>query len=154
MIEVRPGRKEDIQYVLDIDVKCFDDPWSPDKWRKDELSVAVGTVHKTPVGVVVFEIINTRKQQCVRMDKIAVKPGFRNRGIAKALVQEVRNCCMYNGLLYIETIIPESMCVPDTPRDVTGFLSKVGFRGFGIKRDAFTDMGQPEDGYIFRLEIK
>ena len=154
MLTVRPAKAADIQYVLDLDMKCFDDPWPSDRWRTPELSVAVACSYGTPVGVVVFEIINTRKQQCVRMDKIAVKPGFRRRGIGAMLVDEVRKTAMYSGLLYVEMTVPESLCVPNTPRDITGFLSKAGFRGFGIKQNAFADLGQSEDGFIFRLEIK
>jgi len=145
VFEVRPATAEDFTYVTDIDVKCFDYPWDEEKWQTPSYSIGVATLRKTPIGMVVFEIVGGM----VVLHKLGVRPTFRKRGVSRQLLDEVVTASMYAGATYIETIIPESLGL-----EMAGWLAKLGFRGMGIKPNQFLNFGQPEDGYIFRKDIK
>lgn len=149
-LATRAATPADLHCVLDADSKCFDDPWSKEMWQREQISVGVATANLTPVGFVAFEITDN----VVRIEKIGIKVQFRQMGLSRRLVDDVVKCASFLGVPRIEMVIPESQCVPGTVMDITPWASKLGFRGVGIKANFRTFCGAPEDGFIFRLEIK
>jgi len=126
-------------------VKCFDYPWDEDRWRTPEYSVGVATLRKTPIGLVVFEIMDDH----VVLRKLGVRPSFRLRGVSRQLLDEVVTAGMYAGATYIETIVPEPLAL-----EVAHWLLKVGFQGISVRPNYFKIGGEVQDGYIFRKDIK
>lgn len=149
--EVRPAVAEDVTHVMDIDVKSFDLPWSSEEWHRPQLSIGVATLQKTPIGVAVFQIVRFKEDCYVEFHKLAVRPNFRGRKVSLQLFEDVMHCARYSGATHIETIVPENLCLPGNPQDISGWLTRVGFRATGVKRGHFQLYGQPEDGYEFRI---
>lgn len=154
MITVRQAKGEDVHYILDLDIKCFDDPWPAEHWRlaSGEVNVAVATWYGTPVGMVVFTLLETQdSMRFVSMTKLAVKESFRNRGFGTMLLQTVEDFTHEVKASGICITIPESKCTGErTPAD---WLAKVGFKAVGVNRKCFEAYGVSEDGYLFQRSI-
>jgi len=153
MIEIRGTTERDAHYLLDIDIKCFDYAWSPDQWREvaKNCLACVATWHGTPVGMVLFA-----DNQCggVEITKIAVKPAYRNQGIARRLL---RNCALFAreiGVGELLMVVPESLLRPGEADDISAWLTKLGFRAeVPLLKNHFFYYGRHEDGVVFSYPI-
>ena len=111
MIDFRAADQKDGHYLIDIDIKCFDDAWTPEDWRHvAQYCVAcVATWNGTPVGMAVFY---NDFMGSIEIVKVAVKRPYRNMGIARRLIF---NCILYGRELYatqLVMIVPESRLRP------------------------------------------
>jgi len=150
MYGVRPATSEDVHYILDIDIKCFDDPWPAEHWRLvgDQLNVAVATYYGTPIAMVVFTLAQTETGlPFVTMTKLAVKEPYRNRGIGRTLLRNVEGFGRNADATGIWTTVPESKCKGE--RNIADWLAKFGFKAVGVNRGCFDAYGYSEDGYLF-----
>ncbi len=91
MLDIRATTERDAHYLLDIDIKCFDYAWLPEDWRNlaKTCLACVATWNGTPIGMVIFA---NNQLGGVDIEKIAVKPPYRNQGIGRRLL---RNCALY-----------------------------------------------------------
>lgn len=149
MLNVRPATGEDVHYLLDIDVKCFDYPWSAEHWRVvgSTVNIAVATYYGTPIGMVVFAGAESEKGvPFVTMVKLAVKESFRNRGIGETLLLTVVEFGRKIESTGVRAVVPESSNAID-------WLIKMGFKASGVDRECFDLYGIKEDGYMFQREL-
>jgi GNAT superfamily N-acetyltransferase len=90
----------------------------------------------------------------VEILKVAVKPAYRNQGIARHLIY---NCILYArevGAFRIVVLVPEGQLRPGETGDISQWLGKLGFRAqVPLLKDYFVFYGQAEDGVIFSLSI-
>jgi GNAT superfamily N-acetyltransferase len=153
MIQIRASNEQDAHYLLDIDIKCFDYAWLPKDWRRiaQDCMACVATWRGTPIGMVVFR---NNRQGDVEIEKVAVKAPFRHQGIGRRLIH---NCAMFAreiGAIELLMLVPEGRLRPGEPDDISGWLTKLGFRAeVPLLRDYFTFYGQPEDGVLFSHPI-
>ena len=153
MIGFRASESKDAHYLLDIDIKCFDYAWFPSDWRivAKHCVACMATWNETPIGMAVF---GKNSDGDVQVVKVAVKPAYRNRGIATGLL---RNCVLYARELHaprLLILVPESWLRPGEPGDISGWLVNLGFRATKpLLRNQFTFYGQSEDGVLFSLPI-
>lgn len=161
IFSIRKTTKEDAQYVMDIDLKCFEYPWPTDFWFEASAyyDIVVGTYYGTPVGMAVYTngpvicptFCYEPNDQIITMLKVGVKKSFRNKGLGKLLVNHIKGIAWAAKSRSIVTIAPESICTP-SEQDVSGWLRKVGFEGRNIIPGCFTNCGEAEDGYLFEWE--
>ena len=153
MIDFRAAEQKDAHYLIDIDIKCFDDAWTPEDWRfAAKYCVAcVATWNGAPVGMAVFY---NDFMGSIEIVKVAVKRPYRNMGIARRLIF---NCILYARELYatrLVMIVPESKLRPGEPDDLSEWLKALRFRAqVPLFKNYFTFCGEPEDGVVFTLPV-
>ncbi len=152
---IRQPQVHDANYLLDIDIKCFDDPWPVEKWKvilvNNDISKLVSTSYGCPTGFIIWK----RDSISLPIIRFAVKPTYRNQGTGLQLLKAV---CLGARQLAIPRIVipvPESLCCPGEPRDVSHWLLKRGFKLNGnhsILKEGAICFGQVEDAFLFTLE--
>ncbi len=151
---IRQPQFSDITHLVDIDLKCFEDNMDLKTWRmtfeEDEIMKLVGTLERTPVGFVLWEVTDK-----LTITRIGVKPAYRHRGIGTALINAVRVWAQVHQQPAIYMEVPESLCDPRMPTlDVTGWLLKLKFRGMGLAQRKAVFCGQPEDAFLFARRLE
>jgi ribosomal protein S18 acetylase RimI-like enzyme len=153
IFSVRKAYGEDAHYIIDIDIKCFDDPWPPEYWVSfEDLQVYVATYYGTPIAMVAFMVGETEKGiKFVSLSKLAVKPAFRGRGVSKMLLAQAEKFAKQINAHSIWLTVPESLCVGE--RSIAGWLKLAGFRATSVQPECFESYGEPEDGYSFQYTL-
>jgi len=149
---LRPASGNDINFLIDIDLKSYDYPWSVDKWRLLALNpactVTLATVNMEPVGFVAWGKIIADKE--VEILRLAVKPTYRNNGIGSLLLGSVEINANENGIQKITLIVPEIYCFPNCKGDVSRWLLARGYQATKpIFKDYFNMYGSKVDGFKF-----
>ena len=156
-IEIRPVKPEDINYLIDVEIKCYEDVKGLDWWREilknsDHYSVAAA-VHKVPVGFIVWQKAaysgDGTDEFVAEIERIAVKPAFRRRGAGSLLLRDATVAAHTVGLHKLMLIVPESLCFPGHPNDVSEWLLHRNFRATGILGQHFDSYGTKEDAFVF-----
>lgn len=143
--DIRKPNQHDLNYLLDIDLKCFEDNWTLDEWRHQLMicnnSIFVATQGNTPVGYVLW---------CdEEITRIAVKPTYRHMGLGSKLLDAVEDELRRQGHTNVTINVPESLCCPRKPIDVSIWLIKRVFRARSMKIDGVTFCGVKEDLICF-----
>jgi GNAT superfamily N-acetyltransferase len=151
--EIRATTKKDIHYLLDIDLKCFEFPWTIDEWKTlgERCLGTIATVNRTPIGFVLFRSDDDGDMEIV---KIAIKPGYRRHGIASRLLDNCVRFARETRTHCLHLVIPERLVYPDTPDEISGWLCHVQFQPtVPLLRDRFEYYGRLEDGIRFTLTV-
>lgn len=142
---IRKPLRGDLNYLLDIDLKCFEDTLSLDEWRErlddDNYSILIGTLHGKAVGFIIWQD-NT-------IIRFAVKPTYRHMGIGAQLLAAVENTLIQRGKTLVTIQVPESLCVPGKTIDVSGWLRKHHFKAEKLLTGATFFCGVQEDLICF-----
>lgn len=150
---IRATTVHDSHYLIDIDLKCFEHPWSPDQWREVSQTCTglVATVNDTPVAMAISRRTVDGDMEIVR---IGVKEACRRQGISRALIGNLllnAKDTMANRLLMV---VPERSLQPGQPDDLSQWLTKLMFRANKpMIPNHFYHYGEWEDGVIFSLAI-
>lgn len=151
---IRPAKPDDLVYLQDCDLKSFDYGWNAEEWAfaVENYAVKIAHFYGTPIGFAVMAVV-TEPDRIAHLFKVAVKQSFRNRKVGRLLIAETIAFAKHARLRDIESVVPETLCRPGEPQDITGWLSKVGFKGTGVIRNYIQNMGVNEDGFKFNLRF-
>lgn len=151
VIKIRDATPADQIYIQDTDIKCFDLAWSSDAWgyAGEHYVIKLATWFGTPISFATY--LHDTENNVVQFPKLAVKSSFRNRGLGRRMTEEAIAFCRQLGATHIQTIVPEAICRPGEAGDISGFLTKTGWKATGLVRDFFPSMGQRQDGVQFIL---
>lgn len=145
IINIRKPKLGDLNYLLDIDLKCFEDSLSLEEWKiflnDTSCNVLVGTLKGAPVGLIVW------KDSTIL--KLAVKPVYRHKGIGTKLLNSVENILIQHGYGQISIDVSESLCCPGKPIDVSSWLLSRKFKADKIYKETAIFCGQKEDTIHF-----
>jgi ribosomal protein S18 acetylase RimI-like enzyme len=147
---VRGANPNDTNYLLDIDIKSFENPWSPEEWQslgiQRDMCISVATHFGTPVGFAVFKL----DQRDVVIQKLAVKPVARRQGVSRRLLDAANQYARDNSAEWLRLTIPESAIYPDHPNSLIDWLKAAGFKAITpFVKNHFTTFGNHEDGVQF-----
>ena len=145
--QVRGVVESDAHSLLDIDIKCFDCPWTPTKWSDicRTHAIAVATCYDVPIGFGVCLRIGTE----VELKKVAVKRTFRRHGLGRRLLSACIEFAVLHDCTRLFTIVPESHVYPG-PECIGSWLVKTGFRAQKpFIKNHFRLYGEPEAGVTF-----
>ena len=138
--DIRKPNQHDLNYILDIDLKCFEDNWTLDQWRQQlticHNNILLAVQGNTPVGFVLW-----LKDEITRL---AVKPTYRHLGLGTKLVNSVELELHAQGCKDMVIDVPESLCCPRHPIDVSLWLLRRGFRARRLTQDSVTFCGVRE----------
>ncbi len=154
LIVVRGARREDANDLLDIDIKCFENAWTPEEWSKlgfkDEHAISLVTYYGEPVGFIVMKTEGSN----VRICKIAVKAYYRKKELSLHLLAVAVRYGQDRHADLLEIIVPEGMIYPG-PGSIIGWLRSVGFKGTQpFIKNHFNVYGEHEDGVRFIADLK
>lgn len=151
IFRTRDARPEDQVYIQDLDLKCFETPWSSDGWAYagEHYVIKLATFYGTPIGFATY--LHNTEQNVIQFPKVGVKRAYRNKGVARQLVSEAVQFCKQVRATRIETLVPETLLRPGEPQDASQWLSLVGWQATDIVRDFFPCMDQREDAVRFIL---
>lgn len=154
MFAIRPFTPADLVHLQDCDVKCFDYGWNAEEWAfaAENYAIRIASYYGTPVGFAVMVVV-TDPKRVGHLFKLGVKPNFRRRKVGRLLIASTIAFAKASDVDEIESIVPEGLCRPGEPQDITGWLAKVGFRGTGVVPNYIHNMGVIEDGYKFNLRF-
>jgi GNAT superfamily N-acetyltransferase len=145
----------DINYLFDIDLKCFDDPLESDDWKviltSPDRRKLISVVSGEPIGFVVWF---PTKASCTIV-RLAVKPAYRNQGIGRQLLQAVCRDAKQQSIPIVTLAVSESLCCPGEPRDASQWLLNRSFKTnghSGVMRNWSVCFGQREDAFLFVLD--
>jgi GNAT superfamily N-acetyltransferase len=146
---IRKPLRGELNHLLDIDLKCFEDNIPLEEWRiyldSPEYNIMVGTFQGAPVGFIMW-----RDNIIVRL---GVKPVYRRLGIGSKLLYMVENTLIQLRKRAIIIKIPESLCCPGKLIDVSGWLRRRGFRAEKLESNATIFCGVPEDLICFNKRV-
>jgi GNAT superfamily N-acetyltransferase len=149
LTNIRKPEPQDLNYILDIDLKCFEDNWSYSEWRTtladSHYGVLLGTCEGVPVGFIVW--FNDGKDSLIV--RLGVKKDYRNRNVGSQLLQAVEVITHQQGLEALQITVTESLCCPNTKTDVSSWLIKRGYHASGLVKEAGIFFGQKEDEITF-----
>jgi len=154
---IRKFLDQDINYVMDIDLKSYFTPFTLDEWRAiaDDATceLLVATCEGVPVGVVIWR--KNRKEKEGEIVRLGVKPCERNSGIGSQLLEAVEYEALRVRLDKLYMVVPEVKCSPGDPDDVSVWLRVNGFRATLPIIPAVTQMyGRSIDGYRFEKPVR
>ncbi len=145
--------------LYDIDLKCFDDVWSPEYWLywlndfTKVVFLAEDGLDGPPVGMAVC-ILN---QDGLIIEKLGVKEQHRRKGVSQLLLNAVKSLLtQYKTVVPIYLVIPESWMYAGYdgyPNGLTDWVSKVGLKADGmILPGYFCINGETLDGMRFVID--
>jgi GNAT superfamily N-acetyltransferase len=148
LTNIRKPSAADLNYILDIDLKCFEDNWSLIKWRETvsdpRNGVLIGTYQGLPVGFIVW--LSAGKSI---VERLGVKASYQNKGVGSQLLSAVEVILTQQGINELIFPVTESRCKPHTPKDVSKWIIGRGYSATGISRNTGWYYGEKEDEIIF-----
>jgi len=144
-LKIRNLKESDLVQVAEIAKLSFAIPWSLKSFEEEFLNsksiLKVAEVNQEIVGYVVFrKIINEAE-----LLSVAVKPAFRRRGIAKALIEEaMEEIKKYSDTCFLE--------VRASNTEAINLYEKLGFINVGIRKNYY--ILPEEDAIIMRRDLK
>jgi GNAT superfamily N-acetyltransferase len=148
-----------MMYLLDIDVKCADQPWTRDRWAQEvhNHTGSVVTYYGTPVGFALFKRYTLKGDggdNCaVELVKLCVKTQYRRQHLGLLLMSGCHKFATDMGCEIIFTIVPEHHLYP--PDASVQFLDACGLKPVKpFLRDYFDIDGQEQDGVKFVWQAK
>lgn len=150
---IRGAQANDANAILDIDIKCFEDAWTPEEWtkigQKSHHAISVATLFGAPIGFGVWRHDSGLKG--IEIIKIAVKDPHRRKGISLQLISAALDYARTREADHLFIVVPEGTVYPG-PRNVSDWLNAVKFevsRKTPILKKHFTAYGESEDGVMF-----
>jgi len=127
-VKIREANALDRSKLYDMDIKCFDDVWDLEAWlhwfEKDRV-IYIAELDNKEVGFAVCVLLSDG----ILIEKIGVKPAHRLLGISMSLLLTIQLCAgeqEWPGV--VSTTVPETFLSPGQPGDVSGWITKVGFK--------------------------
>lgn len=146
MIEIVPMSAEHSPQLAEIEKLCFSTPWS-EKQILDELENPLAAYFAALEGETVAGYIGSQTvlgEACVM--NVAVRPGFRGRGVSKLLMQALVDHCKATDCTLLTLEVRESN------EPALGLYRSFGFELQGKRRNYYTD--PKEDALIMTLFFK
>lgn len=154
---VRLAQADDIKYLVDLDVKCFEHAWLPDEWKsaweKKEIAIYVSSIYNTPVGMMVLEEQKYEEKSLLHIYKLAVHKLHRNKRVGKEMLACAFDIALKANDDYLSISVPESLTDPSNPANCLDWLHKMGFRSHKIEGKERL-YGREEDVFLFLLSVK
>jgi len=145
-MSTRKFQSADLNYILDIDLKCFGDNWEYHQWRETvqdaNCGILIGTHRSTPVGFITW---TSKDPEILRL---GVKPDYQHQGIGSQLLQTVEILLAKQGINEVRLPITESLVLGSGK--LLNWLLKRGYSAGCLLRGKGLYAGVTEDKIEFR----
>lgn len=145
-VAVLPATEADLDAVMEIERACFAAPWPRDAMREEIAVSGWSTVVKAELdgelaGFAVYWTVADERH----LQNLATAPGFRRRGVGRALVRHVIGEAGRTGAA---TIVLE---VRESNEGARRLYGAHGFRPIGLRKAYYQDNG--EDAIVMALPL-
>lgn len=145
MFLIRKMTEEDVQSVSEIESVCFSDPWSPDtikEGQKNRFDTWLVLLEgDTVIGFLILRIIAFEGE----LLRIALRPEYRGRGLAKKLMDQLVEYSIHNS---VNSLFLEVRNSNETARNLYRFY---GFIETGIRKNYYKN--PQEDAVVMCLDL-
>jgi [ribosomal protein S18]-alanine N-acetyltransferase len=143
-MHIRWGIRRDFPGLLQVEQQCFNNPWTEQDFlaflRKRQNIVQVAELGDTVVGFIAYTLLRSH----YLVERFAVLPNFRLRGIGRQLCEKLTGKKLQNKRSHVRCFVPES----NLPAQK--FFRALGWPANGVERRHFED----EDAYRFEKRIE
>ena len=145
-VRIRPIEKGDLTTVLELEELLFATPWSRGSFE-DELRPGTNAVALVAdaSGRVVGYLVGWVIADELHVGNIAVAPGHRRRGIARAMLGTLLRAAVEEGAVLA------TLEVRPSNRAAWGLYGSFGFRPVAVRTGYYTDNG--EDAVVMMTEL-
>ena len=144
---LRPMTLEDLSRVLEIERESFSEPWSRSNFENEILHLEVSELMVAESdGNVIGYTVTWFLDEEVHLANIAVRNGFRERGVGKALVLDVMARAMGEGAAKILLEVRESNV------EARKLYESLGFRAVGIRKNYYRK--EKEDAILMQCLLR
>ena len=150
---LRRPRLADLSYLVDIDLKCYEDPWDVEKWRTVLMDFALDklvSIRKQHAGLAVWKFADGVS----KILRLGVKPAYQHYGIGSELLRTIEQTTLERGIRTVKFKIPESLCCPSDPADVSAWLGRRGYKATRVCPLEAIFCNLVEDAYIFTKTLE
>ncbi len=144
-IELEAMQLEDLDEVMDIEERCFPNPWPRRIFEMETLSPRALNLVARINGVLGGYIISWFIYDEIHILNIAVDPEFRNMGVGKTLMRTCLDHFIERGAKHAILEVRTS----NTPAQK--MYEKFGFSRIGVRKHYYSDNG--EDAIIMMLTL-
>lgn len=144
-------RHSDLPYLIDIDVKGCDWPWTRTEWRRN-IAWNVLFVARSCGEVVGFLVVDCSYRPIAHVVKLVVHPRCRRLKIGSMLMDHFLREAAACDFTKMTTTIPEYHLDPRSEIDVSVFITQ-WFEPDGWARDEFNIEGEIMDGVQFSMHL-
>ena len=145
-VHIRWMIRRDMPEVLDIESRSFEFPWSEEDFirclRQRNCIGMVAEYDERVVGFMIYELHKNR----LHILNFAVRPEFRRRGVATAMVKKL------NGKLSQQRRNRILLEIRETNLGAQLFFRDSGFRAISVLRDFYEDT--TEDAYLMQYRFR
>jgi N-acetylglutamate synthase-like GNAT family acetyltransferase len=149
LTNIRKPEALDINYIVDIDLKCFEDEWNYKTWKNvisdPNFCVLLGTVDGTPVSFIVWAAYKDEAY----IKRVGVKMRQRGKGIGTQLLNAVEVILKQQGVKRVYFHATESLCRPDSEFNLSLWLKNHGYATSKLMRGTGYYCGLIEDEILF-----
>lgn len=145
-LHLRNAEPADTVYLMQIDIKCYDNAWQSEDWRQVAMNRQQNAItitrHNLPVAYAVYEI----EPNQLKLLRIGVSPKYRRQGLGASMLKWIDRLMSDRGIRRATCIVPINQT------GAANFLKTGGWRvpaKGGIVKDAFEDCGEFIEGLYF-----
>jgi ribosomal protein S18 acetylase RimI-like enzyme len=143
MIGVRPTTKTDMNYILDIDLKCFERTWELQQWlefeRDQSSGLLLGTWNSLPVG---FSVYNANA-----IKRLAVKEHYRQHGLGELLLKSTE-------IVIAKKFDTVTIAITESDNAALLWLTKRGYKARRLLIGSGFYRGEVEDEFLLEKRLK
>lgn len=165
MIHYRSAIQADLSILCDLDLKCHERAPETNEWwtqiaANPQADCFVACKSRVTIGMIVWEKQAFRlpefktKQTTLHIHKICVRTEFRGQKIAQRLLAQAHEEARKKGCLYMTMSVPEYLCIPGQPDNVSDWLNKLQFKASIILPEKVDLYGIAYDQFLFVHKMK
>lgn len=133
--------------VHDIEIRSYDRTWEDSRWHDRYEYTRVAMIPSQPCSPIVGFWTGLQIGEMVTIERLAVHPQFRNRGVGTILLFDLEKT--FPTATTLQIVVEESLVAAPFLLRKNGFIC---VRNLG-KKIRIPGMWEPEYGYEFRKEI-
>jgi ribosomal protein S18 acetylase RimI-like enzyme len=145
-LHLRNAEPADTVYLMQMDIKCYDNAWESEDWRKIAMNRQQNAItitrNNVPVAYAVYEV----EPNQLKLLRIGVSPKYRRSKLGTSMLTWIDRLMRDRGIKRATCIVPINQL------GAALFLKSGGWRvppKGGIVKDAFDDCGEPIEGLYF-----
>jgi ribosomal protein S18 acetylase RimI-like enzyme len=156
---IRDVANNDLPYLLDIDVKCFEMPYPIEAWRflATDAHIKIATYNHKVIGFTVYQFESSTGEEggtidTMKVGKLAIKEQYRGIGAGKRLMRQVFQHAYEIQCKYVKCAVAEHL-IYNEDQKLLRFLKHWKFEATGLRKEAMEMYGQKIDFIEFRAEV-
>lgn len=151
-----PLEKQNLAVMQAMDYRTYDYAFFPEEYtkmaKKGTMLSCMAMVNERPVGFAIWE--RGPRKSPAHIVRFGVIPNLRRRGVGRQMLDWLIDDLKRHRKTSLRSILSHVTCLgPNDPDDVSGFMTKMGFKWVDTIDKAYFQYGNNEDGIVFEREL-